>query len=216
MSLVGLSILEAAPSLAGKGCCKVWGSLGSLKRFILNYLHGEHLTVQRILPSTFWFKSCHSPKEHPMSIMTLFSQETKPLREQLDSKYWRGGLEQWSPTFLAFWRFRGRQFFQTRKWWGMVSGWFKHIKFIAHFHLRPLLIWQEILVHSPEGGDPWPRTPRSGIWKQRFPAELFSKPLQISRGEPGQAYGTWPLELEVLDFESLLCYTLAGWPWPSH
>lgn len=46
--------------------------------------------------------------------------------------------------------------------------------------------------------------------ENRFPAELFSKPLQISRGEPGQADGTWPLELEVLDFESLLCYTLAG------
>ena len=86
------------PSLGGKGSCNGLGQVLVVRgRFILKFLHGEHLTEQRIFPPTFWFNPCCSPKrapnEHYYPLFT--SWETKPPREQLDSTYWRGGLEHW-------------------------------------------------------------------------------------------------------------------------
>ena len=64
-------------------------------------------------------------------------------------------LDQRSSTFLA----SGTDFMtdtSTDLGWGLVWGWFKYITFIVHFvyNLTPPLIWQEVLVHSPEAGDP--------------------------------------------------------------
>lgn len=53
--------------------------------------------------------------------------------------------------------FHGGQLFQgLRKWAGMVSGWLKCIPFTVHFisNLMSLMIWQEVLAHGLEVGDP--------------------------------------------------------------
>ena len=59
-----------------------------------------------------------------------------------------------------------KQFFHELGGLGvMVLGWSKSITLIVHLisNLMPLLIWQEVGVHSLEVGDPWPQTPAPSI-----------------------------------------------------
>ena len=85
-------------------------------------------------------------------------------------------------------RLRGRQFFpRLGGGEGVVSEWFKHITFFAHFifNLMPPLIWQEEPVHGPEVGDLWNK------WMNGWEGSWSSEPgpLGCRRGL-GSAWGT--------------------------
>ena len=65
-------------------------------------------------------------------------------------------------------------------------GWFKHITFSVDFisNLMPLLIWQKVLVHGPEAGDPLscgvPKIPKNSKgFQQNFKLSFTGESMKV-------------------------------------
>lgn len=81
--------------------------------------------------------------------------------------------------------FCGRQFLHGLGG-GDGLGWFKHITFSVDFisNLMPLLIWQKVLVHGPEAGDPLscgvPKIPKNSKgFQQNFKLSFTGESMKV-------------------------------------
>ena len=74
---------------------------------------------------------------------------------------------QWSQIFLVLGTDFVEDNFSMSQGWGIVSEWYKCIPFIVHLisNLMLLLIWQEVLVLSPEVGTPASKAKIRGNYK---------------------------------------------------
>ena len=86
----------------------------------------------------------------------LISEQSR-IQNSSPQPFWHQALVLWKTIFPQTWG------------GGMASGWFEHITFIVYFisNLILSLIWQVVLVHSPQNGDPCFRTSNiTGIKKR--------------------------------------------------